>query len=255
MFLWYNSLHFFREKNKIMLKYKKILLKLSGESLMGDTRDPVDPETVSFIMDQIKEVLELGVKVGVVIGGGNFFRGVSGSDKLGIQRENADAMGMLATIMNGILLRDAFNSNGIDAKIFSAFPVGSFIKGYNRDSMVRRVNNGEVVIFVGGTGNPYFTTDSGAALRGLEMGAELLIKATKVDGVYTADPKKDSSATRYSKISFDEAIGNNLGVMDIAAFALCRENKLDINVCSIFKSGSLRRVVFGEDEGTLVYCN
>lgn len=238
-----------------MAKYKKVLLKLSGESLMGDSQDSINPETVAFILGQVKEVIDLGVKVGIVIGGGNFFRGVSGSDKLGIQRENADAMGMLATIMNGILLRDAFNSAGIEAKIFSAFPVGSFIKGYNRDSMVRRVNNGEVVIFVGGTGNPYFTTDSGAALRGLEMGADLLIKATKVDGVYTADPKKDESATKYKSLSFDEAISNNLGVMDIAAFALCRENKLDINVCSVFKAGSLKRVVLEEDEGTFVYCN
>lgn len=238
-----------------MLKYQRVLLKLSGESLMGETRDSVDPETVAFIMAQIKEVLELGVKIGIVIGGGNFFRGVAGADKLGIQRENADTMGMLATVMNGILLRDAFNSNAIEAKIFSAFPVGGFIKAYNRDSMVRRVNNGEVVIFVGGTGNPYFTTDSGAALRGLEMGADLLIKATKVDGVYTADPKKDPSATKYTQLSFDEAINQSLGVMDIAAFALCRENKLDINVCSVFKAGSLKRVVLGEDEGTLVYCN
>lgn len=238
-----------------MLKYERILLKLSGESLMGETSNSVDPETVSFILDQVKEVLALGVKVGIVIGGGNFFRGVSGSDRLGIQRENADAMGMLATVMNGILLRDVFNSHGIETKLFSAFPIGSFIKGYNRDSMVRRVNNGEVVIFVGGVGSPYFTTDSGAALRALEMGADLLIKATKVDGVYTADPKKDPTATRYSQVSFDEAIGNSLGVMDMAAFALCRDNKLDINVCSIFKAGSLKRVVMGEDEGTLVYCS
>lgn len=238
-----------------MLKYERILLKLSGESLMGETSNSVDPETVAFILEQVKEVLALGVKVGIVIGGGNFFRGVSGSDRLGIQRENADSMGMLATVMNGILLRDVFNSHGIEAKLFSAFPIGSFIKGYNRDSMVRRVNNGEVVIFVGGTGNPYFTTDSGAALRALEMGADLLIKATKVDGVYTADPKKDPTATRYSQVSFDEAIGNSLGVMDMAAFALCRDNKLNINVCSVFKAGSLKRVVLGEDEGTLVYCN
>jgi uridylate kinase len=236
-------------------KYKKILLKLSGESLMGETSNSIDNATVEYILNELKEVLALGVKVGIVIGGGNFFRGVAGSEKLGIQRENADAMGMLATVMNGILLRDVFNSNGIKTKLFSAMPIGSFIKGYNRDSMIKRVNDGEVVLFVGGTGNPYFTTDSGAALRGLEMGADLLIKATKVDGVYTADPKKDATATKYDKLSFDEALDKKLGVMDIAAFALCRENKLDINVCSIFKAGSLKRVVMGEDEGTLVYCN
>lgn len=238
-----------------MLKYQRILLKLSGESLMGEGKDSVNPETVTFILHQVKEVLDLGAKVGIVIGGGNFFRGVAGSDKLGIQRANADAMGMLATVMNGILLRDSFNARGIEAKLFSAFPIGSFIKGYNRDSMIKRLDNGEVVIFVGGTGSPFFTTDSGAALRGLEMNADLLIKATKVDGVYSADPMKDPSATRYSSISFDDAINRNLGVMDMAAFALCRENNLNIKVCSIFKPGSLKRIVLGSDEGTLVYCN
>lgn len=238
-----------------MLKYQRILLKLSGEALMGDSSDSVHPETVEFILKQVKEVVALGVKVGLVIGGGNFFRGVAGSDKLGIQRANADTMGMLATVMNGILLRDSFNSHGIEAKIFSAFPIGSFIKGYNRDSMLKRIDNGEVVIFVGGTGSPYFTTDSGAALRGLEMNADLLIKATKVDGVYSADPKKDPSAVKYESLSFNDAITNNLGVMDMAAFALCRENNLNIKVCSIFKAGSLKRIVLGEDEGTLVYCS
>jgi uridylate kinase len=238
-----------------MLKYQRILLKLSGEALMGDSSDSVHPETVEFILKQVKEVVALGVKVGLVIGGGNFFRGVAGSDKLGIQRANADTMGMLATVMNGILLRDSFNSHGIEAKIFSAFPIGSFIKGYNRDSMLKRIDNGEVVIFVGGTGSPYFTTDSGAALRGLEMNADLLIKATKVDGVYSADPKKDPKAVKYDSLSFNDAITNNLGVMDMAAFALCRENNLNIKVCSIFKAGSLKRIVLGEDEGTLVYCS
>lgn len=238
-----------------MLKYQRILLKLSGEALMGDSSDSVHPETVEFILKQVKEVVALGVKVGLVIGGGNFFRGVAGSDKLGIQRANADTMGMLATVMNGILLRDSFNSHGIEAKIFSAFPIGSFIKGYNRNSMLKRIDNGEVVIFVGGTGSPYFTTDSGAALRGLEMNADLLIKATKVDGVYSADPKKDPKAVKYDSLSFNDAITNNLGVMDMAAFALCRENNLNIKVCSIFKAGSLKRIVLGEDEGTLVYCS
>ena len=238
-----------------MAKYKRILLKLSGESLMGETNNSIDSATVEYIVRELKELLALGVKVGIVIGGGNFFRGVAGSEALGIQRENADAMGMLATVMNGILLRDVFNAHQIKTKLFSAFAIGSFIKGYNRDSMIKRVNDGEVVLFVGGTGNPYFTTDSGAALGGLEMGADLIIKATKVDGVYTADPKKDTSATKYTKLSFDEALDKKLGVMDVAAFALCRENKLDVNVCSIFKSGSLKRVVLGEDEGTFVSCN
>jgi uridylate kinase len=237
-----------------MLKYSRVLLKLSGEALMGESKESIHPDTVEMILQQVRDILALGVKVGIVIGGGNFFRGVAGADKLGIQRANADTMGMLATVMNGILLRDCFNSHGIDAKIFSAFAVGGFIKAYNRDSMLKRVNDGDVVIFVGGTGSPYFTTDSGAALRGLEMNAELLIKATKVDGVYNKDPKKFSDAVKYQRLSFDEAIGQNLGVMDMAAFALCRENNLDINVCSIFKPGSLKNVVLGEQEGTLVYC-
>jgi uridylate kinase len=237
-----------------MLKYQRILLKLSGEALMGGGRESVDPETVEFILQQVKEVVELGVKVGIVIGGGNFFRGVAGSDQLGIQRVNADNMGMLATVMNAILLRDCFNSHGIKSKIFSAFPVGSFIKGYSRDSMLKRVNQGEVVIFAGGIGSPYFTTDSAAALRALEMDADLLIKATKVDGVYDKDPQKFPAAVKYERVSFDAAINDNLAIMDTTAFALCRENNLNINVCCIFKEGSLKRVVSGETEGTLVYC-
>jgi uridylate kinase len=238
-----------------MLKYKRVLIKLSGEALMGDTSASVNPQTVEYIVQQVSEVRALGAKVGIVIGGGNFFRGVSGSDTLGIARANADMMGMLATVMNGILLRDVFVARGITAAIFSAFPVGSFIAGYDREAMLEHVNNDEVVIFVGGVGSPYFTTDSGAALRGLEMQADLVIKATKVDGVYNADPKKEPSATKFKRLAFDEAINNNLNVMDITAFALCRENNLNINVCSIFKPGSLKRVVQGLDEGTLVYCN
>lgn len=237
-----------------MLKYQRVLLKISGEALMGDTSDSVNPDTVEFILQQINEVIELGAKIGIVIGGGNFFRGMPGSSKLGIQRANADMMGMLATVMNGILLRDSFNARGIKSKIFSAFAIGSMIKGYNRDSMIKRINDGEVVIFVGGVGSPYFTTDSGAALRGLEMDADILIKATKVDGVYDKDPHKNKDAVKYQKISFSEAINLNLGVMDTTAFALCRENNLNINVCSLFKAGSLKRVLTGMDEGTLVHC-
>ena len=222
---------------------------------MGDSGESIHIETVEFILQQITEIIKLGACVGIVIGGGNFFRGVSGSNKMGIQRVNADTIGMLATVMNGILLRDSFNSCGIKSEIFSALAIGNLIKGYNRDSMLKRMNNNEVVIFVAGVGSPEnFTTDSGAALRGLEMGADLLIKATKVDGVYDKDPKTNHDAIKYSRISFDEAISKNLGVMDMAAFALCRENNLNINVCSIFKAGKLHKVVTGESEGTLVYC-
>ena len=170
-----------------MPKYSRVLIKLSGEALMGESSQSIDPTTVEFILQQVKEVLDLGTKVGIVIGGGNFFRGVAGSERLGIQRANADYMGMLATVMNGILLRDSFVARGIDAKLYSAFPIGGFVKAYSRDSMLKRINDGDVVIFVGGVGSPFFTTDSGSALRGLEMQADLLIKATKVDGVYNQD--------------------------------------------------------------------
>jgi len=238
-----------------MLKYQRILLKLSGEALMGESQESVDPATVEFIIGQIKDILDLGVKVGVVIGGGNFFRGLAGSDRLGIQRANADFMGMLATAMNGILLRDAFNARGIPSKVYSAFPIGHMVKGYNRDSAIKRINDGDVVVFVGGVGSPFFTTDSGAALRAIEMDCDLLIKATKVDGVYDKDPKKFADAVKFDKLTFNDAITDNLGVMDMAAFALCRENSMNVNVCSIFKPGSLRNVVTGAAEGTLVYCN
>ena len=162
-------------------------------------------------------------------------------------------MGLLATVMNGILLRDSFVSQGIGCKLYSAFAIGGFVKAYSRDSMLKRLSDGDVVLFAGGVGSPYFTTDSGAALRGLEMQADILIKATKVDGIYTKDPKKYADAVKYEQLSFDEAIGQNLGVMDMAAFALCRENNLNIKVCSIFTPGCLKRVVMGENEGTLVY--
>ncbi len=238
-----------------MLKYQRILLKLSGEALMGETKDSVDPETVEFIIAQIKEVLALGGKVGLVIGGGNFFRGLTGSDKLGIERANADFMGMLATAMNGILIRDALNSRGISTQLYSAFAIGNIVEAYNRDKALRQLLNGDVVIFVGGVGSPFFTTDSGAALRAIEMNCDLVIKATKVDGVYNKDPKKHADAVKYSQLSFDQAISQNLGVMDMAAFALCRENNMNVNVCSIFKAGSLKRVVLGEDEGTLVFAH
>ena len=238
-----------------MLKYQRILLKLSGEALMGETRDSVDPQTIEFIIAQIKEVVALGGKVGLVIGGGNFFRGLSGSDKLGIQRANADFMGMLATAMNGILLRDALNSRGITARLYSAFAIGNIVEAYNRDHALRYLANGEVVIFVGGVGSPFFTTDSGAALRAIEMDCDLVIKATKVDGVYDKDPKKYPDAIKFNQLSFEQAMNQNLGVMDMAAFALCRENNMNVNVCSIFKAGSLKRVAMGEEEGTLVFAN
>ena len=234
-------------------RYKRILLKLSGEALMGDDAYGINRETLWRIVDEIKTVTDLGVEVGVVIGGGNIFRGMAGASS-GMDRATADYMGMLATVMNAMALADAMRQAGMNARVQSALSIEQVVEPYIRGKAIRYLEEGRVVIFGGGTGNPFFTTDTAAALRGSEIGAEIVLKATKVDGVYTADPKKDPTATRYTKISFDEAIGRKLGVMDATAFALCRDQKLPINVFSIFKTGALKRVVMGEDEGTLVHC-
>jgi len=233
--------------------YKRILLKLSGEALMGDDAYGINRETLWRIVNEVKTVTDLGVEVGVVIGGGNIFRGMAGASS-GMDRATADYMGMLATVMNAMALADAMRQAGMNARVQSALSIEQVVEPYIRGKAIRYLEEGRVVIFGGGTGNPFFTTDTAAALRGSEIGAEIVLKATKVDGVYTADPKKDPTAIRYAKISFDEAIGRGLGVMDATAFALCRDQKLPINVFSIFKSGALKRVVLGEDEGTLVHC-
>jgi uridylate kinase len=201
----------------------------------------------------VKAVAELGVEIGVVIGGGNIFRGMAGASS-GMDRATADYMGMLATVMNAMALADAMRQANLPARVQSALNIEQVVEPYIRGKAIRYLEEGKVVVFGGGTGNPFFTTDTAAALRGSEIGADIVLKATKVDGVYTADPKKDPAATRYAKISFDEAIGRGLGVMDATAFALCRDQKLPINVFSIFKQGALKRVVLGEDEGTLVHC-
>lgn len=237
------------------LKYKRILIKLSGEALMGSSQNMFDPSTTSSILSQIKAVTQLGVEVGVVIGGGNIFRGVK-ANELGLQRANADYMGMLATMMNGIALKDFLANIGVKTKIYSALNVTNVIKGYNRDSMLSRLQDGNVIIFVGGTGNPFFTTDSGAALRAIEMNADILIKATKVDGVYNKDPVKSTDAIKYDTITFDEAITNNLKVMDISAFDLCKEHKMNIQVCNIFNPNTLENIVLGVNNtniGTYVH--
>lgn len=234
-------------------RYKRILLKLSGEALMGDDAYGINRETLWRIVNEVKTVTDLGVEVGVVIGGGNIFRGMAGASS-GMDRATADYMGMLATVMNAMALSDAMRQAGMNARVQSALNIEAVVEPYIRGKAIRYLEEGKVVIFGGGTGNPFFTTDTAAALRGSEIGAEMVLKATKVDGVYTADPKKDPTATRYAKISFDEAIGRGLGVMDATAFALCRDQKLPINVFSIFKTGALKRVVMGEDEGTLVHC-
>ncbi|MFZ4288095.1 UMP kinase [Variovorax sp. HJSM1_2] len=232
--------------------HKRILLKLSGEALMGDDQFGINRATIVRMVEEVAEVTRLGVEVAVVIGGGNIFRGVAGG-ATGMDRATADYMGMLATVMNALALADTMNHAGLVARVMSAINIDQVVEPYVRPKALQYLEEGKVVVFAAGTGNPFFTTDTAAALRGAEIGAELVLKATKVDGVYSADPNKDPLATRYSKISFDEAISKNLGIMDAAAFALCRDQKLPIRVFSINKHGALKRVVMGEDEGTLVY--
>ncbi|CAG4882221.1 uridylate kinase [Georgfuchsia toluolica] len=232
--------------------YKRILLKLSGEALMGDDAYGINGAMLAGIVAEIRSVAELGVEIGVVIGGGNIFRGMAGAST-GMDRATADYMGMLATVMNGMALSDALRQAGINSRVQSALSIEQVVEPYIRGKAIRYLEEGRIVVFAGGTGNPFFTTDTAAALRGSEIGAEIVLKATKVDGIYTADPKLDPQATRYTRISFDEAISRNLRIMDATAFALCRDQRLPINVFSIFKPGALKRVVAGEDEGTFVH--
>jgi uridylate kinase len=234
-----------------MAAITRILLKLSGEALMGADAFGYNAETMAGIVGQIKEVVEMGTEVGIVVGGGNLFRGATGALS-GMDRATADSMGMLATVMNALALKDALMAAGVPARVQTAVTIAHVGEPFERDSAVRHLEAGRVVIFGGGTGNPFFTTDTASALRGAEIGADLMLKATKVDGVYTADPKRDPTATRYDSLSFDEAITRNLGVLDTAAFALCREQKLPLVVFSIFKPGALKRMVMGEPEGTRV---
>lgn len=231
--------------------YKRILLKLSGEALMGDDSYGINRATISRIVSEIKEVVDLGVQVAVVIGGGNIFRGVAPA-AVGMDRATADYMGMLATVMNALALQDAMRIIGLKARVQSALNIEQVAEPYIRGKAIRYLEEGRVVIFGAGTGNPFFTTDTAAALRGMEMNVDIVLKATKVDGIYSQDPKTHSDAIRYKTVSFDEAITKNLKVMDATALTLCRDQKLPINVFSIFKQGALRRVVMGEDEGTQV---
>jgi len=233
-------------------KYKRILLKLSGEALMGEDTYGINRQTIDRIVGEIGQVVALGVEVGVVIGGGNIFRGVA-LGAAGMDRATADYMGMLATIMNALALQDAMRRAGLNARVQSALNIEQVVEPYIRGKAIRYLEEGKVVVFAAGTGNPFFTTDTAAALRGSEIGAEAVLKATKVDGVYTADPKTHSDAQRYRRLSFDEAIIKNLRVMDATAFALCRDQKLPITVFSIFKAGAMKRIVLGDDEGTQVY--
>ena len=233
--------------------YKRILLKLSGEALMGEDPYGINREVIDRIVAEIGEVHRLGVEIAIVIGGGNIFRGVA-PGAAGMDRATADYMGMLATLMNALALQDALKRAGVESRVQSALRIDQVAEPYIRGRALRHLEERKVVIFAAGTGNPFFTTDTAAALRGREMGVDIVLKATKVDGVYTADPKKDAQARRYAELTFDEAIVRNLKVMDATALALCRDQDMLLKVFSIFSPGALKRVVMGEDEGTLVHC-
>ena len=233
--------------------YKRILLKLSGEALMGDDRYGINRETLERIVAEVADVVRMGVEVAVVIGGGNIFRGVAPA-AAGMDRATADYIGMLATVMNALALQDAMRRIGLASRVQSALKIEQVAEPYIRAKAMRYLEEGKVVIFAAGTGNPFFTTDTAAALRGMEMNVELVIKATKVDGVYTADPKQNPDAKLYQRLTFDEAIVRNLKVMDATALTLCRDQRLPINVFNIFKPAAFKRVVLGLDEGTMVHC-
>jgi len=232
--------------------YQRVLLKLSGEALMGDDAYGINPKTIDSMVTEIAEGVQLGVEIAIVIGGGNIFRGVAGG-AAGMDRATADYMGMLATMMNSLALQDALRQKGVEARVQSALRMDQVVEPYIRPRAIRAMKEGKVVIFAAGTGNPFFTTDTAAALRAAEMGVEVMLKATKVDGIYSSDPNKDSNAMLYPTITFDECLIKNLQVMDATAFALCRDRKLPIRVFSILKPGALLSVVRGEPEGTLVH--
>jgi uridylate kinase len=232
-------------------RYRRILLKLSGEALMGKENYGIDPAVLGTLADEIIEVARIGVQVGVVIGGGNIFRG-AGLAAAGMDRVTGDHMGMLATVMNCLAMQDAIEKRGMVARTMSAIKINEVCEDFIRRRAIRHFEKGRIVLFGAGTGNPFFTTDSAAALRAVEVGADLLLKATKVDGVYTADPKKDATATRYEQLSYEEVIQRNLGVMDTAAIALCRDHKMPLRIYNMTSRGDLMRLMRGEQIGTLV---
>ncbi|MCD6451832.1 MAG: UMP kinase [Acidobacteria bacterium] len=231
--------------------FSRVLLKLSGEALLGERQSGIDPEANQAISSEIKEVCDLGVEVGVVIGGGNIFRG-SESGELGIDRVTLDQMGMLATVINGLALQDMLEKQGVTTRLMSAIELRQIAEPYIRRRAIRHLEKGRVVIFVAGTGNPFFTTDTAAALRAAEIKAEVLLKATKVDGVYSADPLKDKNAVRYDELSYLAIIDKGLSVMDATAITLCMVNHIPIRIFNIFKKGNLRRVIMGESIGSLI---
>lgn len=234
-----------------MLKYKRILLKLSGEALIGQQGHGIDEVRLHEYCNQVKEIANLGVQISIVIGGGNIFRGLKGVDK-GFDRVKGDYMGMLATVINGLAIQSMLESIGKPAKVFTAFKMEPVGEGYSKERAIEAMNNGNVAILTGGTGNPFFTTDTASALRAVETGAEVMLKGTRVDGVYTSDPEKDKSAVKFDEISFDEAYQRGLNIMDLTALTLCKENNLPVIVFDINKQGNLKRLILGEKIGTLV---
>jgi len=233
------------------LNFHRILLKLSGEALMGDADYGIDPNVIGRLADEIIEVQRAGVEIGLVIGGGNIFRG-AGLAAAGMDRVTADHMGMLATVMNALAMQDAIEKRGGFARVMSAIPIHDVAEDYIRRRAIRHIEKGRIVLFAAGIGNPFFTTDSAAALRAVELGADLLLKATKVDGVYTADPATHSDATRYDALSYDEVIEHKLAVMDTAAIALCRDHGMPLRIYDMTVSGNLMRIMHGEAIGTIV---
>jgi uridylate kinase len=235
-----------------MAKYKRILLKLSGESLMGEKQYGIDEKRLSEYAEQIKEIHAMGVEIGIVIGGGNIFRGLSGANK-GFDRVKGDQMGMLATVINSLALSSALGSAGVKSRVLTAVrmePIGEF---YSKWKAIECMEKGEVVILSAGTGNPFFTTDTGSSLRGIEIEADVMLKGTRVDGIYTADPEKDKTATKFTEITYDEIYHRGLKVMDLTATTMCKENNLPIIVFDMDTPGNLRKVMEGEAIGTLVH--
>jgi len=233
------------------MKYKRILLKLSGQSLAGEKGPGIDTTVLNEYVTQIKEIAEQGVEIAIVIGGGNIFRGLGGVE-LGFDRVKGDYMGMLATMINGLALESALEATGQDAKLFTAFNTGPTGERYSKTKVMEAFKQGKVALLTGGTGNPYFSTDSGAALRALEIEADALLKGTRVDGVYTADPEKDPNATKFTNVTFDEVIDKELKVMDLTAFTMCQQNNMPIYVFDMDSVGNLKKVIDGDEIGTLI---
>lgn len=233
------------------VKYKRLLLKISGEALKGSREYGIDPDFTSSVAGEIADIAKLGVDIAIVVGGGNIFRGLSGADN-GITRATGDYMGMLATVMNGMALQDALEKKGVPSRVQSALPISAVAEPFIRGRAMRHLEKNRVVIFVGGTGNPYFTTDTTAVLRGSEIGADIILKATKVDGVYDKDPVKEKDAVRFNELTYADVLARNLRVMDMTAISLARENQIPIIVFDMLKKGNIQRVVLGEDVGTKI---